>query len=77
MVYDENYFEKTYALCKFHFDIIELFSYYKLDRNDSVGIQKFNNSKKLPPVGLELMQEIITGSGVPCLTNCTKLAYAS
>ena len=25
--------------------------------------------KKLPPVGLNLMQEIITGSGVQCLTT--------
>ena len=26
-------------------------------------------TEKLPPVGLELMQEIITGLGVQCLTK--------
>ena len=26
-------------------------------------------AKKLPPVGLDLMQEIITGLGVQCLTT--------
>ena len=30
--------------------------------------------KKLPPVGLDLMQEIITGLLVQCLTNWAKLA---
>ena len=34
-------------------------------------------NKKLPPVGLNLMQEIITGLGVQCLTNWAKLACAT
>ena len=32
--------------------------------------------KKLPPVGLDVMQEIITGLGVQCLTNWVKPAFA-
>ena len=32
--------------------------------------------KKLPPVGLDLMQEIVTGSGVQCLIIWAKLACA-
>ena len=45
-------------------------SLYKVDRNGTIGIKGFNNSnKKLPPVGLDLMQQIITGLGVQCLTN--------
>ena len=39
--------------------------------------KNLTTAKKLPPVGLDLMQEIITCSGVPCLTNCTKLVCAS
>ena len=31
-------------------------------------------SKDLLPMGLDLMQEIITGLGVQCLTNLAKLA---
>ena len=35
---------------------------YKVGRNGIIGIKGFNNSKKkLTPVGLDLMQEIITG----------------
>ena len=52
-------------------------SEYKVNRNCSIDIKGFNNSKeKLPPVGLELMQEIITGSRVQCLTNWAELAFA-
>ena len=37
-------------------------SLYKVGRNDIIGIKGFNNSKKsLPPVGLDLMLQIITG----------------
>ena len=32
--------------------------------------------KKLPPVGLDPMQEIITGPGVQCLTIIAKLTFA-
>ena len=45
-------------------------SLYKVVRNGSIGIKGFNTSKKkLPPVGLDLIQEIITGLGVQCLAN--------
>ena len=46
-------------------DTFQLFySLYIVGRNGTVGIKEFNNSKKeLPPVGLNLMQEIITGLG--------------
>ena len=45
-------------------------SLYKVGRNGSIGIKGFNNSKKkLPQVGLDLMQEIITSLRVQCLTN--------
>ena len=42
-------------------DIRVVHSYYKVGRNDSIGIKGFNSSKKIPPMGLDLMQEIITG----------------
>ena len=32
--------------------------------------------KKLPPVGLDLMLQIITGLGVQCLTRWAKQAFA-
>ena len=51
-------------------------SLYKVGSTGSIGIKGFNNSKKLPPVGLDLMQEIIAGLGVQCLTNGAKLAFA-
>ena len=50
---------------------------YTVGRNGIINIKGFNNSnKKLPPVGLDLMQEIITGLRVQCLTNWAKLAFA-
>ena len=43
---------------------------YKVDRNGNFVFKGFNNSKKkLPPVGLDLMLQIITGLGVQCLTR--------
>ena len=45
----------------------EFFTVDKGGRNGSIGIKGFNNSKtKLPPVGIDLMQENITGLGVHC-----------
>ena len=45
-------------------------SLYKVDRNGNFVFKEFNNSKKkLPPVGLDLMLQIITGLGVQCLTK--------
>ena len=39
-------------------------------------LKGFNNIKKtLPPVGLDLVQEIITGLGVQCLTKSAKKAF--
>ena len=47
-----------------------LYSLYKVGRNGSICIKGFNKSKKkLPAVGLNLMQEIVTGLGVQCLTK--------
>ena len=44
-------------------------SLYKVGRNRNFVFKGFNNSrKKLPPVGLDLVQEIITDLGVQCLT---------
>ena len=44
-------------------------SLYKVGRNGNFVFKGFNNSKKkLPPVGLDLVQEIIAGLGVQCLT---------
>ena len=44
-------------------------SLYKVGRNGNFKFKGFNNSKKmLPPVGLDLVQEIIAGLGVQCLT---------
>ena len=44
-------------------------SLYKVGRNDIIVFKGINNSKKkLPPVGLDLMQEIFTGLRVQCLT---------
>ena len=44
-------------------------SLYKIGRNGIIVFKGINNSnKKLPPVGLDLMQEIFTGLGVQCLT---------
>ena len=44
-------------------------SLFKVGRNGSIGIKGFKQQKKLPPVGLDLMQEIITGLEVQCLAN--------
>ena len=45
-------------------------SLYKVGRNGNFVFKGFNNSKKkLPPVGLDLMLQIITGLGVQCLTK--------
>ena len=42
---------------------------YKVGRNGNFVFKGFNNSKKkFPPTGLHLVQEIITGLGVQCLT---------
>ena len=38
--------------------------------------KELTTAKKVTPVGLDLMQEIITGLGVKCLTICAKLACA-
>ena len=44
-------------------------SLYKVGGNGNFVFKGFNNSKKkLPPVGLDLMPQIITGLGVQCLT---------
>ena len=48
---------------------------YKVGRNGNFVFKGFNNSKKkLPPVGLDLMLQIITGLGVQCLTIWAKQA---
>ena len=45
-------------------------SLYKVGRNGNFIFKGFNNSKKkLPPVGLDQMLQIITGLGVQCLTR--------
>ena len=46
-------------------------SLYKVGRNGNFVFKGFNNGKKkkLPPVGLDLMLQIITGLGVQCLTR--------
>ena len=52
-------------------DYIRVFhSLYKVGRNRNFVFKGFNNSKKkqLLPVGLNLVKEIITGSGVQYLT---------
>ena len=56
----------SYYVCRF----IRVFhSLYKVGRNGIIVFKGINsNKKKLPPVGLDLMQEIITGLGVQCLT---------
>ena len=42
----------------------------KVGRNGSIGIKGFNiNQKKLSPVQLDLMQEIITDLRVQCLNT--------
>ena len=53
-------------------------SLYKVGRNGNFVFKGFNNSKKksYPPVGLDLMLQIITGLGVQCLTRWAKQAYA-
>ena len=52
-------------------------SLYKVGRNGNFVFKGFNNSKKkLPPVGLDLMLQIITGLGVQCLTRWAKQAFA-
>ena len=50
--------------------LLEFFTVHTKIAIQCIGIKGFNNSKKeLPPAGLDLMQEIITGLGVQCLTN--------
>ena len=50
-------------------------SLFKASWNGSIDIEGFKNSKrKLHPVGLDLMQVIITGLGVQYLTNWAKVA---
>ena len=45
-------------------------SLYKVGRNGNFVFKGFNNSKKkLPPVGLDLMLQIISGLGVQYLTR--------
>ena len=50
---------------------------YRADRNGNIGMKGFNNSKRFPPVGLGLMQEIISGLGVQCLTGRESLNFCS
>ena len=51
-------------------------SLYKVGRNGNFVFKGFNNSKKkLPPVGLNLMLQIITGLGVQCLTKSHSSHY--
>ena len=48
---------------------------YKVDRNGNFVFKGFNNSKKkLPPVGLDLMLQIITGLGVQSAKNSNELS---
>ena len=57
-----HYVELFHCIRVFH-------SLYKVGRNGNFVFKGFNNSKnKLPPVGLNLVQEIIAGLGVQCLT---------
>ena len=52
-------------------------SLYKIGRNGNIVFKGFNNSKKkLSPVGLYLMLQIITGLGVQCQTRWAKQVYA-
>ena len=59
-------------LPRYHYQMasIRVFhSLYKVGRNGNFVFKGFNNSKKkLPPVGPDLMLQIITGLGVQCLT---------
>ena len=50
-----------------------LHSLYKVRRN---GIKGLKEQKKLTPIGLDLMQETITGLRVQCLTNWANQAFA-
>ena len=50
-------------------DTNQFFPQLKFGRNGNFVFKGFNSKKKqLPPVGLELVQEIIAGLGVKCLT---------
>ena len=48
----------------------------KLEEMVAMASRDLTPAKKSPPVGLHLMQEIITGWRVQCLTNWAKLAFA-
>ena len=53
----------------FYLNIRVFHSLNKVGRNGIIVFKGFNNSKeKLLPVGLDLMQDIITSLGVQCLT---------
>ena len=50
--------------------ILKFFTVYtKLVEMAGLASKDLTTAKKLPPVGLDLMQEIITGFRVQCLTN--------
>ena len=58
------------GICEMKSSIRVFHSLYKIARNGIILIKGFNNSKKkLPPVGLDLMQGIITSLRVHYLTN--------
>ena len=50
--------------------------YTKLVEMALLASKDLTNSKMLLPVGLDLMQEIITGLRVQCLSKCTSPAIA-
>ena len=60
-----------YCPCSGEFSRIRVFhSLYKVGRNGNFVFKGFNNSKKkLTPVGVDLMLQIVTGLGVQCLTK--------
>ena len=50
---------------------------YKVGRNGNFVFKGFKNSKKkLPPVGFDLMLQIITGLGLQCLARWAKQTFA-
>ena len=54
--------KRFYISEPFNIRNIQVFhSLYKVGRNGIIGIKGFKYSKKLPPVGLNMMQKIITG----------------
>ena len=53
-------------------------SLYKVGRNGNFVFNGLNNSKKkLPPVGLDLMLQIITGLGVQCVQLLYLICYST